>query len=135
MDNAHAGGMFIAINDDGTLHETAFTEFNDQYTKHPDTGFVFNEAKISNFDKVMKAATDLHGAIPQIGIVNWDFTIDQDGDPVLIEANMNNGKQSGSIWLPEIAHGKGAFGKNTKEILQYLKSVRGIPKSKQKEYD
>ena len=69
-------------------------------------------------------------AIPQVRIVNWDFTIDQDGEPILIEANMKNDVQAGSIWLPQMAHGKGAFGENTAKILQYLRKAKKKPLSK-----
>ena len=41
IDNAHAGGIFIGVNEDGRLNNTAFTEFNEKYTFHPDTKVVF----------------------------------------------------------------------------------------------
>ena len=28
----------------------------------------------------------MHTSIPQLGVYNWDFTIDEDETPVLIEA-------------------------------------------------
>ena len=101
LDNAHAGGMFIAVDDDGILHKTAFTEFRNSFDKHPDTGVVFEGYRVSGVDKVIQAAERMHHAIPQIGCVNWDFTVDQEGNAILIEANMS----SGSIWLIQMAHG------------------------------
>lgn len=130
IDNAHAGGMFIAIDNDGTLHKKAFTEFKTEYEKHPDTNLLFEGYKIDLFPKVVDAAIKMHEAMPQIGCCNWDFTIDYGGNPVLIEANINNGKQGGSIWLIEMAHGVGAFGENTAEILQWIKMMKKLPKSK-----
>ena len=117
LDNAHAGGMFIAIDDDGTLHKKAFTEFNNQYFEHPDSKIVFDGYKINLFPKVLESAKRMHRLLPQVGIVNWDFTIDENGNPVLIEANISGG----SIWLIQIAHGKGAFGNATIEILEWIK--------------
>ena len=121
LDNAHAGGMFIAVDNDGTLHKKAFTEFRNEYTQHPDTKIKFEDYKIDLFPEVIKAAIQMHESVPQIGCCNWDFTIDITGTPMLIEANMNNGKQGGGIWLIEMAHGVGAFGDNTAEILQWLR--------------
>lgn len=132
-DNASAGGMFIALDDDGTLHKTAFTEYNKSFTVHPDTGVVFEGQKIEHVDKAIATAERLQLAIPQVGVVNWDFTIDEAGEPVLIEANMKNEVQAGSIWLPQMAHGTGAFGENTAKVLQYIRRTKKMSYSKRKD--
>lgn len=122
LDNAHAGGMFIAIEDDGTLHSKAFTEFRQEYATHPDSGVVFDGYKIPNFPDVLFVAKKMHGLIPQVGVINWDFTINEFGNPVLIEGNMIGG----SIWLSQMAHGKGPFGERTPEILCWMKKMRSL---------
>lgn len=126
VDNAHAGGMFIAVSDDGVLHEKAFTEFKEEYTKHPDTHLVFKGHKIEGVSQMIQTAKRMHAALTQVGTVNWDFTIDKQGEPVLVEANINGG----SIWLIEMAHGVGAFGENTGEVLQWMKTMKKLPKSR-----
>jgi len=131
-DNASLGGIFIAVDDDGTLHKTAFTELRKEFDTHPDTGFVFEGHKIEHFDKVLALAKRLQLAIPQVGVINWDFTINEDGEPVLIEANMRNDVQAGSIWLPQMAHGKGAFGENTAKVLQYIRKAKKMSYTKRK---
>lgn len=123
-DNASTGGIFIAVDDDGTLHRSAFTEYREEFTSHPDTNVVFEGQKIEHLEKVIELAKRLQFAIPQVAVINWDFTIDKEGNPVLIEANMKNEVQSGSIWLPQMAHGKGAFGENTARILQYIRRAK-----------
>ena len=125
VDNAHAGGMFIAVDDDGTLHKKAFTEFRKEFTEHPDTKLVYEGYKISLVPEVIKVAEKCHSLIPQIGCINWDFTINADGEPVLIEANICGG----SIWLFQMAHGVGAFGERTPEILRWMKHNKSIKKS------
>lgn len=117
VDNAHAGGMFIAVDKNGRLHETAFTEFKKEFKSHPDTKTVFKDYTIELFPKVLEAARKMHDMMPQIGVANWDFTIDESGEPVLIEVNIN----SGSIWLFEMAHGVGAFEERTEEVLQWIR--------------
>lgn len=134
LDNAHAGGMFIAVDDDGTLHKKAFTEFKMEFEEHPDSKLRFEGHKISHMDRVFESVKKMHVCIPQVGVVNWDFTIDEDGCPVLIEANMNNGRQCGSIWLMEMAHGCGAFKENTEEVLKWVAKLEKLPKSKRKNY-
>lgn len=58
----------------------------------------------------------LHLNAPQLGIISWDLTVDQNGVFVLIEANT----RGQSIWFPQMANGMGAFGKNTAEILKFI---------------
>lgn len=130
LDNAHAGGMFIALDDDGTMHKTAFTEFKKEFQIHPDTKLKFDGYKIDLLPKVITAAERMCLIVPQIGCINWDFTIDEEGDPVLIEANTNGG----SIWLSEMAHGCGAFGANTEDVLKWLALMIKIPASKREKY-
>ena len=130
VDNAHAGGMFIAVSDEGVLHKKAFTEFKDEFEQHPDTGIVFAGHKIENMAGVIDAAKRMHRAISQVGCINWDFTIDEEGTPILIEANINGG----SVWLIEMAHGCGAFGKHTPEILQWIRFCESIPQSERHKY-
>lgn len=130
VDNAHAGGMFIAVDDDGTLHKTAFTEFKDEYEFHPDTNLCYEGYKIELFPKVLSTAKRMHEIIPQIGVVNWDFTIDEEGNPVLIEINIFGG----SIWLSQMAHGKGAFGEHTGEVLQWMAQMRKLSYLEKRKY-
>ena len=130
VDNAHAGGMFIAVDDNGTLHEKAFTEFNKQYTSHPDTHFVFKGHIIPHVEQLIQAAKRMHALIPQLGCCNWDFTLNQQGNPVLIEINL----RGGGCWPAQMSHGKGLFGERTAEILRWLRFMNSIPYCERKFY-
>ena len=130
LDNAHAGGIFVAIDDDGTLHRKAFTEFKQEFLKHPDTGFVFANCKLSYFPQILIAAKKIHEKIPQIGVINWDFTINENGEPVIIEGNM----MGGGIWLPQMAHGRGPFGERTPEILEWMRRMRSYSLNEKKKF-
>lgn len=116
LDNAHAGGMFIGVNDLGELNDVAFTEFGTRYKEHPDTHTTFKGYKLSFVPELIKTAKKLHLNAPQLGIISWDLTVDQNGEFVLIEANT----RGQSIWFPQMANGAGAFGKNTAEILKFM---------------
>lgn len=130
IDNAHAGGMFIAVDEDGTVHDTAFTEFNERRKSHPETGMVFGEHKIPLVATVIKAAKELHQIVPEVGTINWDFTIDFDGKPVLIEANCT----AGSVWLVQMSHGVGAFGDRTSEVLRWIRKMKSLPVKIRKDF-
>ena len=130
VDNAHAGGIFCAVNNDGTMGDHAITEFNDQYISHPQSGIVFKNHKIRHMDCILESARTLHSAIPQLGCYNWDFTIDKGGDVILIEANC----KKGSCWLPQMAHGVGAFGARTVEVLRWLRFMKQLKPRDRKFY-
>ncbi len=130
LDNVSAGGMFIAVDPDGTLHKTAFTEFKTEFTIHPDTHLKFEGYQIPGLNKVLDAAIRMHTFVSQLGCINWDFTLDDAGDPVLIEANI----MGGSIDMLQMAHGTGPFGEDTPEVLRWLKQMKHMGVDEQKKY-
>ncbi len=112
-------GIFIAINKDGYLADTAFCSGNDKkYFEHPDTKLIFKNYKIDLFPKVLEAAKKLHSIIPWMGFCKWDMTIDKQGNPVVIEME----KPISSSFL-QIATGKSMFEEKTGEILTFLKNL------------
>ncbi len=130
VDNAHAGGMFIAIEDDGTLKGDAMTEFMKVYQKHPDSGIVFDGYKVACYPKVLEAALKLQGMVPELGTVAWDLTISESGEPVLIEANFI----FGGFWIIQCAHACAPFGERQPEVLQWIKKMKGIPANQRGRY-
>lgn len=130
LDNAHAGGMFIALSDDGTLYKTAFTEFKEEFVEHPDSKLKFEGYRIPLLPNVVDAVKKMHYSLPAIGVINWDMTLDESGQPVLIEANVNGG----SIWLFQMAHGCGVFGERTPEILRWLHKMNETKYSDRAQY-
>lgn len=122
LDNAHQGGIFIGVTDDGLLLKQATSEFNEKYETHPDTNIIFENYKISNFNKIIEAAEKLQSLIPHVGCVNWDLTLDENEDVVLIEGNM----RYGSIWLIQMAHGVSGFGDNTADILRLIRDNKKL---------
>lgn len=121
VDNIHAGGLVIGVQDDGSLlpkaYELGYGDKNKSFTAHPDSGVVFSEMQLPGISEMIQAAYLLHGRYPHIGVISWDFTLDAQGKPVLIEANI----VGQSIWICQMIHGKGALGDNTKAILKLLK--------------
>ena len=117
VDNIHAGGMFINVSDKGVLNEKAFTEYQNVYTEHPDTKFVFKGHRISGIKEMIEIAYKCHSKTPHLKLISWDFTINKKNQVTLIEVNLDGQ----SIWFPQMASGKSAFGENTKYMLNLLK--------------
>lgn len=76
VDNAHTGGMFIAVDKTGKLGDTEFPEFRDKFTEHLGTHLIFKDYQIEHYFGMIEASKKMHTAIPQLGVYNWDFTID-----------------------------------------------------------
>ena len=130
VDNTSAGGMVIAVDDDGSLHDNAVTEFNQHYTQHPDTQVVFKGHKLPPLTPVLDAAVRLHRQLPQIGMCHWDFTLDENGEPLLLEANI----RVGGFGLVQRSHGKGVFGDKTAEILRWTAKMEKLSHAQRKPY-
>ena len=117
VDNAHAGGIFIAIDDNGKLGKKAFTEYKDRFLYHPDTKVIFNNYKIPYIDILKKEIVKLHKKIPGVKFVSWDIAVNNDNNFSLIEVNLH----SQAIWIQQMAHGMGFFEENIEEILKEIK--------------
>lgn len=120
-DNIHYGGLSIGVNDDGTLMTTAFSEFGERYTQHPDSKIQFEGYKLGGDSKILSVNTiarKLHERIPYLGIISWDLTLDKDGTVTIIE--MNSTGQS--AWFPQMVTGKSLFGENTPRVLEMIRN-------------
>lgn len=121
VDNIHAGGLVVGVCDDGTLlpeaYELGYGDKIVKYKQHPDSNAVFDNYKLPCMPEIINSAYAVHRRLVNIGIVSWDFTVDNENNPVLIEANI----RGQSIWFPQIVHGKGAFGEYTKDIVEMIK--------------
>ena len=105
-------------------------EYGKKFEFHPDTKVFFKDCKISHFEKVLQAALKAHKAIPQIGVANWDFTLDEDADVILIETNL----EFGSPWLFQMVNGCSVFGKDTAEILRWTNKIKHTPISERHKF-
>lgn len=115
LDNAHAGGAFVGIREDGRLCDSVL----DQYGK---TNTMFNEIdftvghRIKDWDKIVSFAKEVGRQIPHMRLLALDIMIDSEGNPRLIEFNCC----SYSMWLFQFTT-HGAFGAYTEEIIRYCK--------------
>ncbi len=117
LDNAHAGGIVIAVSDDGVLDDTAYSEYQEKYQAHPDSKITFSGYQLPYVEKIVTAAKRLHERIPQLKILSWDLCPDEEGKIVLVECNtLGQG-----VWFPQYFHGKGFFEDNTASMLQIIR--------------
>ena len=121
IDNIHAGGLVVAVEDDGKLGKYAYRlgygDKAERFTKHPDSGVIFENYQLPMVPEIRNLAMKMHSRIPQCGILSWDFTIDSDNRVTLIELNTRDQ----SVWFPQMVSGKSLFGENTEYFLERLK--------------
>lgn len=109
----HSGGLVCGILPNGNLRHTAFDGSLNEYNSHPN-GVKFDSVKISQYPEIVNIVKRIAPRLSNVSkIINWDFTIDESGEPVLIESNLTLG---GSV---QIASGP-AFGDLTEEVLDYV---------------
>lgn len=113
VDNISAGGIACAIRPDGSLNTKAAGFAGIWYEKHPTSQIAFADCKIPSYPKVLEKIKELHLCVPHFRLVAWDFTIDTDGEPVLIEPNVCNGGMD----ILQLNNGP-LFGEDTEKILQ-----------------
>lgn len=83
IDNASAGGNFVGVADDGTLDRIvkSYRTMKTWKLKEEVT------TKIPYFERIKEVAIYLHSKLPDVNYIGWDFSITQDGVPVVIELN------------------------------------------------
>lgn len=88
VDNIQAGGISIAVSDEGELNKVGHTHFNEVHLSHPDTGTVFMNHKIPKVKEIIEVTKEMKEKTPHVNIVSWDITIDKNEDIVLLEFNI-----------------------------------------------
>lgn len=83
VDNASAGGNFVALSDDGVVDRTIKKYKSLEFEKLPDKAV----KRIPYFQKIKETVLYLHTKLPNQNYIGWDMSVTQEGTPVLIEFN------------------------------------------------
>jgi hypothetical protein len=111
VDNAGAGGLVCGIRPDGQLKDVAYSLQGVRYEQHPQ-GAVFEECTVPAYKQVIELVCKMQEQMANFRMISWDFTIDQAGEPVFIEANL----QSGGSNVHQYCNGP-LFGDLTERVL------------------
>lgn len=111
LDNVSAGGLACPILPDGRLAEKAINREIKWVTSHP-SGAIFKDVIIPSYDKIIESVRRAHKNIPHFRIIGWDFSIDEEEEPVFIEYN-------GAPGLNQVSCGP-LFGELTESVLDYI---------------
>ena len=118
VDNIHRGGVNIGISSNYKLRKYAFTEFGERFEVHPYSNIRFEDYDISPLGKIVEVAKRLHGFVPMLKMISWDWSLDENDIPVLIEMNISGQ----SVWFPQMVNGESFFGENTEYFANMIKN-------------
>lgn len=114
VDNFSQGGVGCGIKADGRLKNKGYDRWGNKVDKHPD-GFQFEDCVVPNYDLVVETVKKAALKVPMFGVASWDFAVDEEGVPILIEYNVGQG----GIDIHQFNNGP-LYGEKTDEIIDYV---------------
>lgn len=112
VDNASSGGITCGVLPDGRLKDCAYSANGTKFSKHPTTGVAFDDIVVPAYDEICRLVHQLHPLFPYFRNISWDFCVNEEGQPILIEVNL----RSGELDFHQLNNGP-LFGDDTEEIL------------------
>lgn len=116
VDNAHAGGCFVGISNNGELGQCVFNQYGESRSEFNCVNFKEKHI-IPNWDKIVAFAHYVGSNVYHHRFLGLDIMIDNLGNPRLIEYNI----KSCGVWAFQFASGS-VFGEYTDEIIEYCKN-------------
>lgn len=117
VDNFAAGGIVCGMNTKGQFNGVGFNSKLERIDSLHD-GMDYTCLSIPAIDKVISQAIDAHQCfMPHIGHAAWDFAIDENEKPVMIEVNL----MLPGIISEQLSSGGSIFGERTEEVIEYAK--------------
>ena len=112
-DNLSSGGMACGINADGSLKDRVFDLKLQKHELSP-LGNKFSDIRIPNFEKCTELVSKLALRFPDISrLMSWDFAINEDAEPLLIETNLT----FSGVSLHQLANGP-IYGNHPEPIIE-----------------
>lgn len=116
VDNETAGGINADVDlVSGRIKDCAYGTPKEKKIYKTDSGTELKGYQIPSFHAALETVKSLHLRLPYFNLIGWDFGIDEDGRPVMIEWNR-------APDLSQTAHGP-AFGDFTEDIFKRIKSL------------
>lgn len=92
VDNISSGGVACGIDENGCLKEMSFNAKGACWKGHPD-GIALKGRKIPAYEDCCQICKKLAPRFVRFSrLISWDFSVDKEGNPMLIEANLYGGE-------------------------------------------
>lgn len=88
VDNTSSGGMSVLVDiDTGRLLTPGVDKKDHVYTEHPDTGITLQGYQLPCFEAAKAMVLEAAKVVPEMGYIGWDVSVNDRGEPLLIEGN------------------------------------------------
>lgn len=115
VDNFAAGGIVCGMSVDGTFNGVNYNSALARVTMLQDRT-PYSSLSVPNVSRVIHCAIEAHQRyMPHIGHAAWDFAIDDNEQPVMIEVNL----MLPGIMLEQLTSGNSIFGTRNEEVIEY----------------
>lgn len=91
LDNSAAGGRWVLINKDGIIQNEFYIfdkSTTDMYVDKNYVSPIAENTSVPNWNEVMQLLKQTHYKLAHFGIVYWDVSISQSGNPIILEYNL-----------------------------------------------
>ena len=112
VDNGCHGGIYCGVRPDGRLRPIGVTDSGRTIRRHPQLGYRFEEQRVPCLKSALELVRRAHPFLGHFRLISWDVAIDENGEAVLIEANLS----LGGINDVQLCSGP-LFGRDTKKVL------------------
>ena len=113
------GGYSVAVLDDGRLYTRAYRD-KGAWVSGAEEGLYDDSIRVPGLEKIRAAVMRLHPLIPYFKWIGWDFSVDEEGDPVMIEFNNSPGDDIQRVC------GNPLFGDMTDRVLEDFFHTRAM---------
>ena len=114
------GGALVGVNQDGYLHDFGIRKDYSKCYETP-TGLPFKGMQVPDWNYIKEKVIGFHQHIPYANLIGWDITVDKEGEPVVIEINLDGAE----IEAHQIFNGP-VFGDRFDEVRQYIENKRPL---------
>lgn len=129
VDNLSGGhGVLVGINSNGVLNDFGVDKNFEKRFESP-TGVKFSGMTVPNFDQIKQQIINFHKKIPFANLIGWDITIDTNGNPIVIEVNLD----SAVIEAHQVFNGP-IFGDRHTEVIEYIEKRKPLLKHQMMTY-
>ena len=94
------------------LGKFAFGGYNEDQIEVTDSGVTLEGYQIPCYDKVIAMVKRLHLRLPFFNLLGWDMAVGEDGEPVLVEFNVDPGLSQSAF--------RSGMGEYTQRIIKEL---------------
>lgn len=115
VDNFASGGICCGMSKDGNYNGNNYNT-GLQKVSHLPNGTDYSTLGVPSISDVIAEAVDTHQRyMPHIGHAAWDFALDENNRPVMIEVNL----MLPGIMMEQLTSTGSIFGDRTEEVIQY----------------